>query len=101
MKIRDGGRVVNKSAYLAVGVDLDRIKHLLGMWIATEEGGFLVGAGMCIPVELRGQGDVLLSAVTGSAACLKPWKLPGRSMVQTCIVHLIRVANRWVAYGGP
>lgn len=54
VKICDGGRVVNKSAYLAVGVDLDRIKHVLGMWIAIEEGGFLVGAGMCIPVELRG-----------------------------------------------
>lgn len=68
VKIRDGGRVVNKSAYLAIGVDLDRIKHVLGMWIAIE--GY----------RRRG--------------------LPGGCRyVHTCIVHLICVANRWVAYG--
>ena len=38
IKVRDGGRVVNKSAYMAIGVDLDGIKHILGLWIAKEEG---------------------------------------------------------------
>ena len=31
IKVRDGGRVVNKSAYMAIGVDLDGIKHILGL----------------------------------------------------------------------
>ncbi|MBG9364343.1 transposase, partial [Corynebacterium diphtheriae] len=30
IKVRDGGRVINKSAYMAIGVDLDGIKHILG-----------------------------------------------------------------------
>ena len=31
IKVRDGGRVVNKSAYLAIGADMDGIKHILGI----------------------------------------------------------------------
>ena len=38
IKVRDGGRVVNKSAYLAIGVDMDGVKHILGIWLAKEEG---------------------------------------------------------------
>ena len=38
IKVRDGGRVMNKSAYLAIGVDMEGIKHVLGIWIAKEEG---------------------------------------------------------------
>ena len=33
MKIRDEGRVVNKAAYLAIGIDIDGIKDVLGIWI--------------------------------------------------------------------
>ena len=32
MKVRDGAHVVNKAAHLAVGVDLDGLKHVLGIW---------------------------------------------------------------------
>ena len=32
IKVRDGGRVINKSAYLAIGVDMDGIKHILGVF---------------------------------------------------------------------
>ena len=38
IKVRDGGWVVNKSVYMAIGVDLDGIKHILGFWIVNEEG---------------------------------------------------------------
>lgn len=99
VKIRDDGRVVNKSAYLAIGVDLDRIKHILGMWIAKEEGASL-WAQVCANLSNRGGKDVFIVCCDGlkglPEAVETTW--PG-SMVQTCIVHLIRAANRWVAYG--
>lgn len=38
MKTRDGHRVVNAACYMAVGVDMDGIKHILGLWIAETEG---------------------------------------------------------------
>jgi len=42
----DGCRVVNKSAYMAIGVDLDGIKHILGLWIAKRRRRFILGAGV-------------------------------------------------------
>lgn len=99
IKVRDGGRVVNKSAYMAIGVDLDGIKHILGLWIAKEEGASF-WAHVCANLANRGVKDVFIVCCDGlkglPEAVEATWP---NSMVQTCIVHLIRAANRWVAYG--
>ena len=99
IKVRDGGRVVNKSAYMAIGVDLDGIKHILGLWIAKEEGASF-WAHVCANLSNRGVKDVFIVCCDGlkglPEAVEATWP---NSMVQTCIVHLIRAANRWVAYG--
>ncbi len=62
VKIRDGNRVVNKACYMAVGVDMDGIKHILGLWIADNEGAAF-WASVCADLANRGVEDVLLSAV--------------------------------------
>ncbi|MBG9329746.1 transposase, partial [Corynebacterium belfantii] len=59
IKVRDGGRVVNKSAYMAIGVDLDGIKHILGLWIAKEEGASF-WAQVCSNLANRGVKDVFI-----------------------------------------
>jgi putative transposase len=38
VKVRDGHQVRNKAAHLAVGVDLDGVKHVLGIWVQATEG---------------------------------------------------------------
>lgn len=38
VKVRDGAHVINKAAHIAVGVDMDGIKHVLGIWIQATEG---------------------------------------------------------------
>ena len=38
VKVRDGAHVRNKAAHIAVGVDMDGIKHVLGIWVQTTEG---------------------------------------------------------------
>lgn len=99
IKVRDGGRVVNKSAYLAIGVDMDGIKHILGIWLAKEEGASF-WAHVCANLASRGVQDVFIVCCDGlkglPQAVEATWP---DSMVQTCVVHLIRAANRWVAYG--
>lgn len=99
IKVRDGGRVMNKSAYLAIGVDMEGIKHILGIWIAKEEGASF-WAGVCAHLANRGVKDVFIVCCDGlkglPEAVEATWP---NSMVQTCVVHLIRAANRWVAYG--
>ena len=91
--------MVNKSAYMAIGVDLDGIKHILGLWIAKEEGASF-WAQVCANLSNRGVKDVFIVCCDGikglPEAVEATWP---NSMVQTCIVHLIRAANRWVAYG--
>ena len=54
VKVRDGGAVDNKAAYLVTGVDADGFKHVLGIWLGTAEGSrFWAG----VLAELRNRGD--------------------------------------------
>ena len=98
VKIRDGNRVVNKACYMAVGVDMDGIKHILGLWIADNEGAAF-WASVCADLANRGVEDVFIVCCDGlkglPEAVEATWP---SSMVQTCIVHLIRAANGWVSY---
>ena len=98
IKIRDGGLVVNKSAYMAIGVALDGIKHFLESWIAKEESASS-WAQVCANLSNRGVKDVFIVCCNGCKGLPEEVKATWpNSMVQTCIVHLIRAANRWVAY---
>lgn len=98
VKIRDNGRVVNKAAYLAVGVDMDGFKRVLGIWIQSTEGASF-WAYVCAELANRGVEDVLIVCCDGlkglPEAVEATWP---DSMVQTCVVHLIRAANRWVSH---
>lgn len=99
IKVRDGGHVRNKAAHIAVGVDMDGIKHVLGIWIQHAEGAKF-WASVCAELANRGVRDVLIVCVDGLTgfpeAIEATWP---ESMVQTCVVHLIRNAMRFVAYG--
>lgn len=46
VKVRDGAHVRNKAAHIAVGVDMDGVKHVLGIWIQATEGAKF-WAGVC------------------------------------------------------
>lgn len=61
VKIRDGGHVRNKAAHIAVGVDMDGIKHVLGIWVQVTEGSKF-WASVCAELANRGVRDVLNAA---------------------------------------
>lgn len=98
VKIRDGGHVRNKAAHIAVGVDMDGIKHVLGIWVQVTEGAKF-WASVCAELANRGVRDVLIVCTDGLTgfpdAVAATW--PGAT-VQTCVVHLIRAAMRFVNY---
>jgi putative transposase len=58
VKIRDGHHVANRAAHIAVGVDLDGVKHVLGIWVQAAEGAKF-WAGVCAELANRGVKDVL------------------------------------------
>lgn len=98
VKIRDGAHVANRSAHIAVGVDMDGIKHVLGIWVQASEGARF-WAGVCAELANRGVKDVLIVCCDGLSgfpeAIETTWP---QAMVQTCVVHLIRASMRFVSY---
>jgi putative transposase len=98
VKVRDGHQVRNKAAHIAVGVDLDGIKHVLGIWVQATEGAKF-WAGVCAELANRGVKDVLIvccDGLTGFPEAIEAtWP---QATVQTCVVHLIRASMRFVSY---
>lgn len=98
VKIRDGAHVRNKSAHMAIGVDTEGIKHVLGIWVQVNEGASF-WAGVCAELANRGVQDVLIVCCDGlkglPEAIEATWP---QTTVQTCVVHLIRAAMRFVNY---
>ena len=98
VKVRDGGHVRNKAAHIAVGVDFDGIKHVLGIWVQTTEGAKF-WASVCAELANRGVRDVLIVCCDGLTgfpdAIAATWP---QATVQTCVVHLIRASMRFVNY---
>jgi putative transposase len=97
-KVRDGGSVKNKAAHLAVGVDCEGRKQVLGIWIETTEGAKF-WLRVLNELKSRGVEDVLIVVCDGliglPEAITTVWPA---ATVQTCIVHLIRASLRWVNY---
>ena len=98
VKVRDGAHVRNKAAHIAVGVDMDGIKHVLGIWVQQSEGAKF-WAGVCAELANRGVKDVLIvccDGLTGFPEAIEAtWP---QATVQTCVVHLIRASTRFVNY---
>ena len=98
IKVRDGAHVANKAAHLAIGVDMDGVKHVLGIWIQATEGARF-WAGVCAQIANRGVKDVLVVCTDGLTgfpdAIAATWP---QATIQTCVVHLIRASMRFVNY---
>ena len=97
-KVRENGTVINKAAHLAVGVDVDGKKEVLGIWVETTEGAKF-WLRVMNELKARGVQDVLIVVCDGlkglPAAVEAVWP---QATVQTCIVHLTRASLRWVNY---
>jgi putative transposase len=98
VKVRDGGSVDNKAAYLVTGVDIDGFKHVLGIWMAASEGSRF-WAGVLAELRNRGIRDVLFVCCDGlnglPEAIEAAWP---HAKVQTCVVHLIRSSMKYVSW---
>lgn len=105
VKVRDNNVVQNKPAYICVGVDTDGEKHVLGIWLArtpleSATAGESARFWASVMADLRNRGvrDILIACCDG----LKGFEdainaaFPA-TVVQTCVVHLIRNALRPVA----
>ena len=98
VKVRNANVVTNKAAHIAVGVDTDGIKHVLGIWVQSSEGATF-WAGVCAELANRGVSDILIACCDGLAGLPEAIEATFPfTVVQTCVVHLIRAATKYVAY---
>ena len=98
VKIRDEGVVKNKAVYLALGMNVDGIKEVLGLWIEQTEGAKFW---LRVMTELKNRGvaDILIAAVDGLKGFPEAINsVFPQSQIQTCIVHLVRHSLRFVAW---
>lgn len=99
VKVRDGHQVRNRSAHIVVGVDLDGVKHVLGIWVQATEGAKF-WAGVVAELANRGVQDILIACCDGLTGLPEAIEATfPHATVQTCVVHLIRASMRFVSYG--
>ena len=98
LKIRQNKRVINKSMYLALGINMEGQKELLGLWLAETEGAKFW---LSVLTELKNRGlqDILIACVDGlkgfpdAIAAEYP-----QTKIQLCVVHMVRNSLKYVSW---
>lgn len=98
LKIRHNKTVINKSMYLALGINMEGQKELLGLWLAETEGAKFW---LSVLTELKNRGlqDILIACVDGlkgfpeAIAAEYP-----QTKIQLCIVHMVRNSLKYVSW---
>ena len=90
VKIRDEGAVKNKAVYVALAFNTDGEKEVLGLWIEQTEGAKF-WLKVMNELKVRGVNDILIAVVDGLKGFPEAiTTVFPQTLVQTCIVHLIR-----------
>jgi len=96
VKSREDGKVTNRSVYLALGVNMDGHKELLGMWIAKTEGAKF-WLNVITELQNRGVKDIFIACVDGLKGFPEAIEAVfPQTQVQLSIVHMIRNSVRYV-----
>lgn len=98
IKSREEGRVFNKAAYLAIGVGMDGLKDVLGIWLEKNEGAKF-WLSVFTELKNRGMQDVLIACVDGLKGLPEAIEsVFPQAEVQLCIVHMVRNSLKFVSY---
>jgi len=97
-KVRDQGKVINKTVYLAVGLNKEGRKELLGIWLGKNESSSF-WMGVLTDLKARGVEDMLVTVtdnLNGFTDTIK--NVFPQSNTQVCVVHQIRNSARYVVW---
>jgi len=98
VKVRHEGRVINKAVHLALGVNLEGKKELLGIWMTQNESSKFW---LSVVTELHNRGvkDIFIACVDGLTGFPEAIETVfPQTRVQLCIVHLVRNSLSYVSY---
>ena len=97
-KVRENGKVINKTVYLCVGLNKDGLKEVLGMWVGKNESAAF-WMGVLTDLKARGVEDILITVtdnLNGFTETIK--SVFPSSTTQICVVHQIRNSCRYVVW---
>lgn len=97
-KVRENGKVINKTVYLCVGLNKEGFKEVLGMWVGKNESAAF-WMGVLTDLKARGVEDILITVtdnLNGFTETIK--SVFPASTTQICVVHQIRNSCRYVVW---
>jgi putative transposase len=98
VKVRDQGRVSNKAIYLAIGVNMQGLKEVLGLW-ASENEGAKFWLSVITELKHRGVKDIFIACVDGLKGFPEAIEaIYPKTQVQLCLVHLMRFSLCYVSF---
>jgi putative transposase len=98
LKVKQGGKYINKCIYLVIGLKKDGLKEVLGMWIAeTESASFWMS--VLTDLKARGVEDILIACTDNLKGFTDAIKgVFPQTITQLCIVHQIRNSCKYVVW---
>lgn len=97
-KVREGGRIISKAAYIMLGVNMLGMKEILGIWIGENEGA-KYWLGLLNEIKNRGVEDILICCIDGLTGFSEAIKsVFAKTEIQRCVVHQIRNTLRYVSW---
>ena len=96
--VRSEGQIVKKAVYIAIGIDLDGRKDVLGMWIGENESAKF-WATVLNSLKNRGVEEIFIACtdnLTGFSAAIEA--VYPKTEIQNCIIHQLRNSSKYVAY---
>lgn len=98
VKVKDQGRVSNKAIYLAIGVNMQGLKEVLGMWTSENEGAKF-WLSIITELKTRGVKDIFIACVDGLKGFPEAIEtIYPKTQVQLCLVHLMRFSLAYVSF---
>jgi transposase-like protein len=97
-KVRQDNRIINKAAYSVMGINLDGMKDILGIWIGENESASF-WLGVCNDLKNRGVEDILIACKDGLSGFSEAINSAfPQTEIQLCIIHQIRNSLKYVSY---
>lgn len=97
-KVRDDNRIVNRAAYVVLGINIEGNKDILGIWIGENESSKF-WLGILNELKNRGVADVLLFCVDGLTGLKEAIEAAfPKAEIQRCIIHQLRNSFKYVSY---
>lgn len=96
--VRSEGRIVKKAVYIAIGINMDGMKKVLGMYVG-ENGSSKYWLSILNGLKNRGVEDILITCIDGLIGFLEAISaVYPKTEIQQCIIHQIRNSTKYVSY---